>query len=278
MRVSFGWHGSWYKERGPASIRFHRSTNARNGRIKLRLYDFWGRSLDDTQRIFYGLKFENTFMRQKGKAFEVFFARAMAHGFVGDFEPVRPYGPNGDLKCDGYRPSDGTVFQSYAPDTTKLAELLGKIDQDFRGAMAHWGDKMRRWEFVHNDVRGLPAAAINLLEELRATHPNIEIAVLGELRKAAKEGGLGRYFGAAADLRTRLTIAEARARRLRDQVARFNVVPEYAPRPIRSRSPSPGSAGRSPRPAARPGSRSRRQAGGRCRRRRPGPARSIHRC
>lgn len=49
-----------------------------------------------------------------------------------------------------------------------------------------------------------------------------------ELRKAAKEGGLGRYFGTAADIRTRLTIAEARAKRLREQIAVFNVVPEYA--------------------------------------------------
>lgn len=51
---------------------------------------------------------------------------------------------------------------------------------------------------------------------------------MAELRKAAKEGGLGRYFGTAADLRTRLTIAEARARRLREQLAGFNVVPEYS--------------------------------------------------
>jgi uncharacterized protein YydD (DUF2326 family) len=51
---------------------------------------------------------------------------------------------------------------------------------------------------------------------------------MAELRKAAKEGGLGRYFGTAADLRTRLTISEARARRLVGQVTDFNVVPEYA--------------------------------------------------
>lgn len=51
---------------------------------------------------------------------------------------------------------------------------------------------------------------------------------MAELRKAAKEGGLGRYFGTAADLRTRLTIAEARSRRLAEQLASFNVVPEYA--------------------------------------------------
>lgn len=51
---------------------------------------------------------------------------------------------------------------------------------------------------------------------------------MAELRKAAKEGGLGRYFGTAADLRTRLTLAEARSRRLTEQLASFNVVPEYA--------------------------------------------------
>ena len=51
---------------------------------------------------------------------------------------------------------------------------------------------------------------------------------MAELRKAAREGGLGRYFGTAADLRTRLTIAEARARRISEQLAAFNVVPEYA--------------------------------------------------
>jgi len=136
--------------------------------------------LDDTQRSFYGLKFENTFLRNKGKAFEIFFARVMAHGFVGDFETVRPYGPKGDLKCDGFRPSDGTVFQSYAPDSIKLSDLLGKIDEDFDGARKHWGAKMRRWEFVHNDARGLPAEAVRKLDDLRGAHPEIEIAVFGE--------------------------------------------------------------------------------------------------
>lgn len=51
---------------------------------------------------------------------------------------------------------------------------------------------------------------------------------MAELRKAAKEGGLGRYFGTSADLRTRLTIAEARARRFAEQLASFNVVDQYA--------------------------------------------------
>ncbi|MBC7635842.1 MAG: DUF2326 domain-containing protein, partial [Acetobacteraceae bacterium] len=49
-----------------------------------------------------------------------------------------------------------------------------------------------------------------------------------ELRKAAKDGSLGGYFGTAADLRTRLTIADAKARRMREQIDTFNVVPEYS--------------------------------------------------
>lgn len=96
-----------------------------------------GGPLDDTQRYAYGLKFENAFLRERGKAFESLFARIMSHRFPGDFQPVRPYGPKGDLKCDGYRASDKTVFQSYAPDTMKEGLLLAKIDADFNGAITH---------------------------------------------------------------------------------------------------------------------------------------------
>jgi uncharacterized protein YydD (DUF2326 family) len=51
--------------------------------------------------------------------------------------------------------------------------------------------------------------------------------VTKELRKAAKSGELGQYFGRAADLRTRLTVVEARAQRLREQLEPFQVVPQY---------------------------------------------------
>lgn len=141
--------------------------------------------MDDTQRSFYGLKFENAFLRNRGKAFETLFARVMAHAYPGDFQPVRPYGPKGDLKCDGFRASDGTVFQSYAPDRMKLADVLAKIDEDFNGAVAEWGARMRRWEFVHNDSRGLPAEAIQKLNDIAAAYPAVEVATLGEaeLRK-----------------------------------------------------------------------------------------------
>lgn len=136
--------------------------------------------MDDTQRFGYGLKFENAFLRERGKAFETLFARIMAHAHPGDFQPVRPYGPRGDLKCDGYRASDGTVFQCYAPDSMKVDPLVAKIDEDFNGAVGHWAAKMRRWEFVHNDVRGLAAEAVQKLADLGMSNPSVALAVCGE--------------------------------------------------------------------------------------------------
>jgi hypothetical protein len=163
--------------------------------------------VDETQRSFYGLKFENAFLRDKGKAFETLFARIMAHGFPGDFETVRPYGSKGDLKCDGFRASDGTVFQSYAPDTMKLEALLAKIEEDFSGARAHWGDHMRRWIFVHNDPRGLPAEAVRLLEDLRQANRSIDIATFAEAEMRVVVMGLALHqleelFGSAPSQRT----------------------------------------------------------------------------
>lgn len=136
--------------------------------------------MDSLQRFSYGLKFENAYLRQKGKAFESLFSRIMAHAHPGDFTPVAPYGSRGDLKCDGFRKSDGTVFQCYAPDALKLTATLAKIDEDFSGALIHWGDKMKRWEFVHNEAKGLPADVVQKLADLRIAHPKVDVSELGE--------------------------------------------------------------------------------------------------
>lgn len=50
---------------------------------------------------------------------------------------------------------------------------------------------------------------------------------LTELRKAAGAGAFGSIIGKAADLRTELTVAEARSQRLKSQVASFRVLPQY---------------------------------------------------
>ena len=99
--------------------------------------------MDEVQRCFYQREFKIAFLEKQGQAFEDMFSGIMGHAFPEDFQPVRPYGNKGDMKCDGYRASDKTVFQCYAPRTMKLAALKAKIDTDFNGAVDHWGSRHR---------------------------------------------------------------------------------------------------------------------------------------
>lgn len=50
---------------------------------------------------------------------------------------------------------------------------------------------------------------------------------LRELRKAAGNGAFGEIIGTVADLRTKLTVAEEKTRRLREDIDNFKVLPEY---------------------------------------------------
>lgn len=70
---------------------------------------------------------------------------------------------------------------------------------------------------------GLDSGISQEFQETRAQEK-----AMTELRKAAKQGNLGKFYGNAADFRTRLAIAETKARQLQQQLATFNVVPEYA--------------------------------------------------
>ena len=70
---------------------------------------------------------------------------------------------------------------------------------------------------------GLDAGIAQEFQETRSQEK-----AMAELRKAAKQGDLGRFYGNAADFRTRLAVAQTRGRDLRRQVEAFNVVPEYA--------------------------------------------------
>ena len=69
---------------------------------------------------------------------------------------------------------------------------------------------------------GLDAGIAQQFQEIRAQEK-----AMAELRKAVKQGDLGEFYGNSADFRTRLAIAETKARQLQRQIAEFNVVPEY---------------------------------------------------
>ena len=137
--------------------------------------------------MFYRLLFRDAFREKKGAEFQDWFARLAARAFGPDFEAVRPYGNQGDLKCDGRRVSTRTIFQCYAPYQMKQAELNAKIDEDFRGAYENWRGEMAQWVLVHNDRRGLPPSSSQRLDALRRDHRNVRIEVWteAELQKLA---------------------------------------------------------------------------------------------
>ena len=137
-------------------------------------------NLDAVQASFYTLHFKNAFHEKKGTAFQDWFVLLAGHVFGPDFEEVRPYGPKGDLKCDGRRISTGTIFQSYAPYLLKESDLAAKIKEDFSGAVKHWGKGMRVWTLVHNDARGLPPAGTVLLDQFRKDYPDVILEVWSE--------------------------------------------------------------------------------------------------
>lgn len=114
-----------------------------------------------------------------------------------------------------FRPTFRSLF-SYFARRQNSGGLVGPTQQS---SMQQGWDQ----QVAVSYLLGLDAHIPQEFQEIRTQEK-----AMAELRKAAKEGSLGRYFGTAADLRTRLTIAEARARRLGEQIASFNVVPEYA--------------------------------------------------
>ncbi|EYF04275.1 Hypothetical protein CAP_4752 [Chondromyces apiculatus DSM 436] len=69
---------------------------------------------------------------------------------------------------------------------------------------------------------GLDPTVPQELQEVR-----LREKALVEFRNAAREGAFGELIEKAADLRTRVTVSEARAARLREQLAAFHVVPQY---------------------------------------------------
>ena len=146
--------------------------------------------MDRFEKAFYHLSFRLAFVEKKGAEFQNWFAKLASYAFGADFEAVRAYGNRGDLKCDGRLVSTGTIFQCYAPDRMDQARLNAKIDGDFRGAYTHWGRTMAEWILVHNDGRGLPPQTVQLLDELRKSHPEIKIQVWTEAQLLRFADGL----------------------------------------------------------------------------------------
>ena len=147
--------------------------------------------------------FRLAYVEKKGAEFESWFVDLASHALGADFEAVAAHGRDGDFKCDGLRLSTQTIYQCYAPRQMNQARSIAKIDADFHGARGHWADWMREWTLVHNRDEGLPPRVTQHLQQLRAHHPDITIAVWGrqeleaELFRKLDSAGWEAVFGFA---------------------------------------------------------------------------------
>lgn len=141
--------------------------------------------MDPVSELFYTLNFRIAFLEKKGMAFQDWFVSLAGRAMGSDFEAVRPYGNQGDWKCDGRQLSTGTIFQCYAPEAATDQKTIAKIDDDFAGALAKWPNFIRAWTLVHNDYRGVPAAVASHLDTKRQSHPEIKFAIWAEPQLSA---------------------------------------------------------------------------------------------
>ena len=143
--------------------------------------------MDSVQKAIYGTRFRIAYLEKKGNEFQDWFCKLASYAWGEDFEAVRPYGSQGDFKCDGRRISTNAIFQCYAPKIMNETRLNAKIREDFFGAKAHWPN-MGEWIFVFNDNDGLPPSSSQQIDGLREEHPGIDIALWTEaaLRRLAE--------------------------------------------------------------------------------------------
>jgi hypothetical protein len=153
------------------------------------------------EETWYWMHFENRFLRLKREAFQGWFVEIMELAYPGDFTGTRQGTSKGggDLSCDGFRQSNGCVYAVYAPRECGLKELNDKITSDLQSAVLHFGDRMRKWVFVHNDEQPSTETLL-VLAGLNTAFPSVEVGEfvkkesLWEIVKQLSDGNLRRLF------------------------------------------------------------------------------------
>ncbi|MBN9564265.1 MAG: hypothetical protein J0H14_26590 [Alphaproteobacteria bacterium] len=104
-----------------------------------------------------------------GDAFETLFQDIGKALWGEGFHATIPMGSRGDLKCDGWRPDVGYVYQCYGPryGQVNVSDALKKVEEDFRGARDHWNELLKKWWFVVGLYRDkIPSEISRLMAEL----------------------------------------------------------------------------------------------------------------
>lgn len=161
---------------------------------------------DDLDWAWQELTLKRRLAETDGDAFEALFGDIAKAAWGADYIPTIPMGRRGDLKCDGFRQSLGIVHQLYGPryGQANVDHALAKIDEDFRGAHAHWGTLLKTWIFVVGLYQGrvpseLARAVATLSAELGVPAQIWTRTEIIALAATLPESDRKALFGAAPD-------------------------------------------------------------------------------
>jgi len=136
-------------------------------------------SMNVNEKALYRIMFQIRAAKSMGMPFQNLFADIMGYARP-DFTPVKPQGSEGDWKNDGHEPLAGRYYQVYAPERFDEAAAIKKLQDDFAGLLAKWGDDavypngVQEFYFVINDgyrfTPGVYPTTIATLEFLRQQH------------------------------------------------------------------------------------------------------------
>ena len=193
--------------------------------------------MDNVTRAFYEITFKCDFLEKRGNEFQDFFSEIMEKCYPGDFMRVRPWGNVGDRKNDGYRKSDRTLFQVYAPNEMKAGKAIPKIKEDFDGALPYWEEHFDNWIFVHNSRAGLGPDITKTLLEIDKSNLQIKVTHWGfeELRQEAmilNEFDLASLFGPAPTSTAMLQLGFDNLQVVLLTIARQQPPPDQQVRPV----------------------------------------------
>lgn len=138
--------------------------------------------MDPLAQYHFEIAFELEFRKARGDNFQRLFGRIMNMAYLGDFVQTRPWGRQGDNKCDGYLPSQRRFYQCYAPNELEQSATLRKLNEDFLGALPYAGSFFDIWVFTHNAEDGrIPTWLAQERERLAQDHSQVSIELLGFL-------------------------------------------------------------------------------------------------
>jgi len=140
-------------------------------------------SLEPMERYQYTLVLRLKVRSSYGTAFQDFFSGVLEKTYV-DFVRVRPFGSLGDKGCDGYRSTNGEVFQCYGKleDGALSAKgIAAKAKDDFLLASTSLKPliAVTGWRFAHNLVDGVPVELLAAIETLKKENPEHQIGLIG---------------------------------------------------------------------------------------------------